>query len=318
MTPDQVLLQALQVGRVHAYFGECPKSGVDSVNIGRLIIEECFNSGTNRGDPSACIGIDFDGHSTGCNVDHRGQVNGIFAQVECIHPFLVTKGDAGVNADTLGIPRAVFHGEAMKIDVVLFDLDGTLLNSLPDLADAVNRVRAHLGLSNLAEESIEAGIGLGLSHLLEASLPLEHHPRIPELRPIFMAHYQGHLLARSRPYPGVETLLRTLHCRTGLVTNKPRRFGGPILARLGWSFDVVVFGDDCPTRKPDPGPLSYAAEQLGCLPGEVLFIGDRSYDRDAAEAAGMAFRAVPWAPQLGAWRLESLEELHSIVEGGRE
>ena len=106
-----------------------------------------------------------------------------------------------------------------------------------------------------------------------------------------------------------------LRCPVGLVTNKPRRFGAPILERLNWTFEVVVFGDDRPTRKPDPEPLNFAAGKLGCRPVDIVYVGDTSYDQRAAVAAGMHFRAVPWADKDIGQRMSGLDELHTLTTG---
>lgn len=183
---------------------------------------------------------------------------------------------------------------------VVFDLDGTLLDSSGDLAVAANQVRRHFDLSPLTVAEVEGGIGWGLGHLLGHVLPEPLHPRLPEARAVFIDTYSNALLVHSEAYPGAAALLRQLPRPVGLVTNKPMGFTTPILEGLGWSFDVVLGGDSLPQRKPDPAPLLAALEQLGCAPEHALFVGDSEVDQATAAAAGVRFAAVPWgrvAPQ---------------------
>lgn len=183
---------------------------------------------------------------------------------------------------------------------LLFDLDGTLLDSGPSMAPAVNAVRAHLGLGPLPTAAVVAALGGGLGEMLGGTLPVEHHPGIDGFRSIFHEVHRRHLLD-ARPFPGVDPLVRRLGPHIGLVTNAPRRYVGPLLEHFGWSFAVICDGDG--PRKPDPTPLRIAAARLGIPPSAALFVGDSAYDRDAAAAAGMPFATVPWSrldgPRIG-------------------
>jgi 2-phosphoglycolate phosphatase len=203
----------------------------------------------------------------------------------------------------------------MEIRAVLFDLDGTLLDSLADLACAVNAARQHLGLSPLPDDRVSEGLGEGLGHLLRHSLPARFHSDLEASRRVFLRHYGDNLLNRSRPFPGVAEVLDEITCPQALVTNKPRMFGAPILAGLSWSFDAVVFGDDSPERKPSGRPLHIALNKLRVPPEHAVFIGDHVVDLLAAQDAGVFFRAVPWAKGLDDHRLESLGSLRHIVKG---
>ncbi len=182
---------------------------------------------------------------------------------------------------------------------LLFDLDGTLLDTLGDLADAASAARAALGLPPVTDAAVAPHIGWGLGHLLSHVLPEGLEDPLPTARAAFMAYYADHLLVRSTPYPGAEELMRRRGERfLGLVTNKPSRFVKPILARLGWRFDVVVAGDTLPQRKPDPGPLRHALEGVDGR-DRAIFVGDSEVDRAAAEAAGLRFVAVAWGRIVG-------------------
>ena len=218
---------------------------------------------------------------------------------------------------TLGIVDGLTHAGVMLTRAILFDLDGTLLDSLGDLADSANAVRANVGLPTLADGAVAGGVGQGLGVLLRHCLPLAHHANLDQHRRLFLAHYEKNLLNRSAPFEGVESVLRSLPRPIGLVSNKPRRFGAPIIKALGWHFEVMVFGDDLPQRKPEPEPLLAAAEVLGVAPDETIYVGDHRVDEAAARAAGMSFRAVPWTDGFEERRLERLDELLALRAGGK-
>ena len=182
---------------------------------------------------------------------------------------------------------------------LLFDLDGTLLDTLGDLADAANAARGALGMAPLADERIAPHIGWGLGHLLSHVLPSSHRRHLAAAREIFMAHYAAHLLVRSTPYPGAEALMARRGARfVGLVTNKPLRFVTPILERLHWRFDVVVAGDTLSERKPDPAPIHHALHGVAGAE-DARFIGDSEVDLAAAQAAGVMFLGVSWGRVAG-------------------
>ncbi len=209
----------------------------------------------------------------------------------------------------LGIVDVLPHGWTMDDRAVLFDLDGTLLDSLGDLADAVNAVRTELGLSRLAESEVSHGLGSGLGVLLRACLPARFHHDLSRCREVFLNHYGANLMVRSRPFEGVEALLGDIKCSTGLVTNKPRRFAEPILEHLGWSFDVIVFGDDPLGRKPSAGPILGALARLGVAAENAVYVGDTRVDFLASEAAGVTFLAVPWAHGLEQHKMDRLSDV---------
>ena len=192
---------------------------------------------------------------------------------------------------------------------LLFDLDGTLLDTLGDLADAANAARGAFGLAPLADERVAPHIGWGLGHLLSNVLPPAQLQHLAAARKIFMAYYAGHLLVRSRPCPGAEALMARRGGRfMGLVTNKPLRFVTPILEALQWQFDVVVAGDTLSARKPDPAPVRHALAGVVGAEG-AWFIGDSEVDLAAAKAAGVDFLGVSWGrvAQLGVPCIDRLD-----------
>lgn len=195
------------------------------------------------------------------------------------------------------------------IRAVLFDLDGTLVDSAPDLATAVNALLAELGRPGVSLDEVRRWVGNGADRLLERALSGSLDGRIPatELataRPRFLHHYEHLLCVDSGLYPGVTEGLRALHAtgmRLGCVTNKPSRFARPLLERLAIAdyFTAVVGGDDAPRKKPAPDPLLMAIEQLGVAPRHCLMVGDSEHDVAAARAAGCPVVAVPYGYNHG-------------------
>lgn len=198
---------------------------------------------------------------------------------------------------------------ALDVDAVAFDLDGTLLDTIHDLAAAVNRLLAERGLDALPKATIRDFVGKGMANLLTRALAKAGAPvgGAEELAPI-LARYQqiyGELLGdETHLFPDVETSLARLRgAGVGLavVTNKATRFVRPHLACAGIEayFDVVIGGEDAPAKKPDPAPLLLAAQRLGVPPGRLLMVGDSGNDVDAARAAGCPVLVVPYGYSEG-------------------
>lgn len=180
--------------------------------------------------------------------------------------------------------------------MILIDLDGTLVDSVPDLAFSVDAMMDELGLPRRGEPAVRNWVGNGVERLVQRALvnDLDGEPD-PELfaraLPVFMRVYLENTSQRSRLYPGVLTglaLLQAAGLRLGCVTNKAAQFTLPLLRDKGILdyFSLVVSGDTLPQKKPDPAPLLYAAAQLGVQPGESLMVGDSRSDVKAARAAG--------------------------------
>ncbi len=194
---------------------------------------------------------------------------------------------------------------------LLFDLDGTLLDSGPDLADAVNAARGELGLVPLPTAEVLPHIGWGVTHLLTHTLPgtaIASDGDLEGAKQAFHAWYGAHVYHRSRPYEGADAALEAWSGRAALVTNKPWRYVEEILASTGWAahFAAVVCGDE--VRKPAPEPLWRALTELEAEAEAVLFVGDTEVDQQAALAAGVPFAAVPWG-RVDAERTVSLLDL---------
>ncbi len=183
--------------------------------------------------------------------------------------------------------------------VVLFDLDGTLVDSAPDLAQAANRVLADHGRPPVAYQRLRQVVSKGGRAMLAVSFPDLSEAQREPLLPVFLRYYGEALAVHSTVFDGVETLLAALDARGirwGVVTNKPEGLARGVLEGFGWHqrCAVLVGGDTLPTRKPDPAPLLHACSQLQVDPGGVLYVGDDLRDVQAARAAGMPCVAALW------------------------
>lgn len=194
--------------------------------------------------------------------------------------------------------------------MVLFDLDGTLVDSVPDLAWCVDRMLRELGLPGATEDEVRRWVGNGTERLVKRALTrtMNGEPDDPTLLERALARmldlYADNNDERSRLYPGAREGLeyvRSLGCPVGCVTNKPERFTGPLLESLAIHdyFDIVIGGDTLPTRKPDPGPLLHCAKHYGIDPAHAVMIGDSVNDVHAARAAGMRVLCVSYGYNHG-------------------
>lgn len=184
--------------------------------------------------------------------------------------------------------------------MILLDLDGTLVDSVPDLAYSVDAMLERLGLPKRGEAQVRHWVGNGVERLvrraLTGTMDGEPDPALYERAlPLFMEIYAANTSARSVLYPGVREgldYLRAAGYRLGCVTNKAGRFTEPVLRELGIRdyFELVVSGDTLSRKKPDPEPLLHAARYFEVGPGEALMVGDSVSDVKAARAAG--FRVV--------------------------
>ena len=178
---------------------------------------------------------------------------------------------------------------------LLFDLDGTLIDSLSDLASAVNRLRRAHGLPDLETAVIERFVGDGSTLLVKRSLPAERFN--PGQVEAFLAYYRQGLVDRTRPYPGITACLAACGDRSmAVVTNKPVALAREILDRLALLkyFPVVVGGDSCDARKPDPEPVRLALAELGHSAAAALMIGDHRNDLLAGRGAGIRTCFCAW------------------------
>ncbi|MES2366325.1 MAG: phosphoglycolate phosphatase [Pseudomonadota bacterium] len=197
----------------------------------------------------------------------------------------------------------------IKIKAVVIDLDGTLLDTAPDLAHAAELMMAELNMPPVALATIKTYIGNGVSRLvkrvLTGSMDAEPDTALFERAyPIYQKHYGAHVSLHSRPFPGVvEGLqaLREMGVHVACITNKAEAFTIPLLRDTGLLdyFELVLSGDTLPKRKPDPLPLLHACKHFGVEPGELLLIGDSLNDTQAARAAGSPVFCVPYGYNRG-------------------
>jgi phosphoglycolate phosphatase len=196
-----------------------------------------------------------------------------------------------------------------KPRLVVIDLDGTLVDSVPDLAYCADEMMRALGRAPWGEDKVRTWVGNGVERLVRRALTdtLWEEPSDAEFAkgyPIYMELYAANVSARSQLFPGVMEGLQYLKA-TGLkracVTNKAAAFTEPLLKDLGiYSyFDVVVSGDTTPKKKPDPMPLLYASEKLAVAPQDCLMVGDSQHDVQAARAAGFQVVCVPYGYNHG-------------------
>ncbi len=193
---------------------------------------------------------------------------------------------------------------------VLLDLDGTLMDTIPDLAAAANAMRVDLGLPMLSVDIIRTFVGKGADNLIMRTLShdLGAEAVTPEMfgrgRASFYPRYHEVNGLHSVVYPGVREGLRLLMDRglkLGVVTNKPTEFTMPLLRQAGFEQDMqaIVCGDTLPQRKPLPDPMLHACGMLKVRPGETVAIGDSINDALSARAAGCAVLAVPYGYNEG-------------------
>ena len=179
------------------------------------------------------------------------------------------------------------------VEAVLFDLDGTLLDTAPDMARTVNEMRKRRGLAPVPHERVRPHVSKGARGMLLAAFEMTtDHPEFPAMREEFLEIYEHNLFVETTLFPGMGDLLDRLEASDiawGVVTNKFERFARPLLEQigLGTRAGVIVGGDTCAKPKPFPEPLLFAARTLGVAPADALYVGDDERDVQAARAAGM-------------------------------
>ncbi len=184
--------------------------------------------------------------------------------------------------------------------LVVFDLDGTLVDSASDIAEAVNRTLVDWSLPRVEEPVIRGWIGDGARALVGSAFAHAGKPvDLDEVMPGFMVHYADCLLLYPTVYPGVvETLqsLRDAGIAVAVCTNKPERFVRPLLDALdlGQYFECIVGGDTLPERKPSALPLLHAVNRFGLQPAQCLMVGDSATDLQTAAAAKVPMALVTY------------------------
>jgi len=193
----------------------------------------------------------------------------------------------------------------LAVSAVALDLDGTMIDTAGDIADAIDATLASMGLAPLGAAVVRSLIGQGFVHLLGSALtraadgvePAADH--LDHARRTFEQEYTASLHRRSVPYPGtLEGLdrLRSAGFPLACVTNKPARFTIPLLRALGLEgyFALLISGDTLAVKKPDPGQLLHAGDRLGVPASRLLLVGDSVHDLRAARSAGCPFFCVTY------------------------
>ncbi|NLB58504.1 MAG: phosphoglycolate phosphatase [Gammaproteobacteria bacterium] len=208
---------------------------------------------------------------------------------------------------------------------VLFDLDGTLLDSAPDMLATVNRMRAARGAGPMALDALRPVVSKGARAMSAVAFPEILPQRLPDLVPEFLDIYRQELGRHSRPFDGVEEMLEALEAAGtvwGIVTNKPEYLAREILPQLGWQSRcaVLVGGDSLAERKPHPLPLLHAAAAVGMPAQACVYVGDDERDIIAARAARMPSVVALWGYRLDdddpiAWQGDVMvDEPRALVE----
>lgn len=212
------------------------------------------------------------------------------------------------------------------IKAVLFDLDGTVADTAPDLACALNAMREARGLAGLPLAATRPLTSLGARGLLSAGFGIAPgHPDYAAMRSEFLALYERNICHASRLFPGIPELLQALEARSvcwGIVTNKAERLARTLLGelRLASRCACIIGGDSTPRAKPHPEPLLAACRAIRQSAGACLYVGDDLRDIEAGRAAGMAVAAAGWGYLNGSdpaswnadWMLESPGDLLAL------
>jgi phosphoglycolate phosphatase len=210
-------------------------------------------------------------------------------------------------SNTSAVPSKARFPLAVKM--VMIDLDGTLIDTAPDLADCANRMLADLGRAPYPLETVMTWIGNGVPRLVKRALTGEMWAEpdaalFDKALAIFQQHYATHVSDLSRPFPGVVEGLEKLKragYRLACITNKAEVFSLPLLRNLDLYkyFELILSGDSLPKQKPDPLPLTHACRHFGITPDHGVLVGDSSNDVEAARAAGMPVLCVPYGYNHG-------------------
>ena len=176
------------------------------------------------------------------------------------------------------------------IDLIMFDLDGTLANTGHDLADAVNYTRSEFDLAALPDDLVYAHVGRGVEYLLRHALPEETPGHFEEVMRVFLERYEHHLLDKTVLYPSVDHVLNHFHNKKRVVvSNKVHRFSVAVLRGLGieQQFDAILGGDSAADKKPHPALLNAALQRFNVPGAKAVMLGDSETDIEAGRRAGV-------------------------------
>jgi len=185
-----------------------------------------------------------------------------------------------------------------QLEAVFFDLDGTILDTAHDLADACNQLLQEHNRPAAPFDEFRQWIHGGAAMMISQSFQIDHnHPDFSALKSAFLQNYQQRLTDKTQLFPGIDTVLHHLeqqHIPWGVVTNKYAQFTQPLMTHFGLTHRCccIISGDSLPTTKPHPAPLLRACELADAKPARCIYVGDTLSDVQAAKAAGMQSIAV--------------------------
>jgi phosphoglycolate phosphatase len=211
-----------------------------------------------------------------------------------------------------------------SFQLLVFDFDGTLVDTKRDIADSVNLTLEELGLRTLDRDTLFTFIGKGVNHLMTRSLEGSGCDDLSRAIDVFMKHYEAHLMDQTCLFPNCrETLQHFARKENTILSNKPTQFITRILDALDWRapFSTIIGGDLMPEKKPDPGGLRHILKQHGVRPEEALMIGDSLVDVETAKRAGIKVCGVTYGHAGRAsletaqpdWIIDDLAELKQFV-----
>jgi N-acetyl-D-muramate 6-phosphate phosphatase len=219
--------------------------------------------------------------------------------------------------------------KAATIKAVLFDLDGTLLDTAPDFEIVLNRLREEEGQPALSADDIRATVSNGAGALVTLGFGIDpQHQRFEPLRQRLLNHYSQHLSVKTKPFPGIEELLHQLHNRQlswGVVTNKPDIYTQPLLRaqNLQPAPEAIICPDHVQQKKPAPEALHLACNHIGCQPHEAIYVGDHRRDIECGKNAGMTTIAAAYGyihnrAEAESWQADHLvdnaEQIWPIIQ----
>ena len=211
-----------------------------------------------------------------------------------------------------------------SFQLLVFDFDGTLVDTKQDIVDSVNRTLKELELRTLDRETLGTFIGKGVNHLIARSLEGTGYNDLPRAIEVFMRDYEAHLMDQTDLFPNCRaTLEHFAHKENTILSNKPTRFITQILDALDWRapFSTIIGGDLMPEKKPDPCGLHHILQQHGVRPEEALMIGDSLVDIETGKRAGVKTCGVTYGHAGRAslasanpdWIIGDLSELKQLI-----
>lgn len=211
----------------------------------------------------------------------------------------------------------------MSLRLIMFDLDGTLVDTVQDITDALNFALKPYGLNSLTVEDTIKIVGEGVSRLVEKVLPIEKLHLKSDVMNRFLGYYSDHLIDNSKEYPYIkETLENLTGFKKAVISNKREDLSKKLLEELGLSeyFDLIIGSDTAGERKPSPVPVLYVIAKFGLSPEESVIVGDSNYDMEAGKRAGVRTIAVTYGYRprenlIGAdYIIDDIRELVPLVQ----